>query len=268
MISVIIATFNSGKTLDKCLKSVLNQSNNNFEIIIKDGGSSDNTCDIISKYNKQISFFESSKDLGVYDAWNICIQQAKGDWLLFLGSDDFIESNEFFLRMEEILVSALNNKKRLVYGKNRILHENGEFHSIVGDEWKIASIEILNKMTIRHPGCFHHISLFREINGFDVSFKVIGDHHFILRALRITEPYFYPFIGVTHLLGGLSTNPILMRTILLEKIRMRKQLEIKPYFKIDTDNLKKLIIILVVTIFGEKKGSQIIRKIISRNKEN
>ena len=70
LISIIIATYNAGSTLESCLKSIIAQKNDLIELLIIDGKSSDNTLKIVNAYRNQIDIFISEKDKGIYDAWN------------------------------------------------------------------------------------------------------------------------------------------------------------------------------------------------------
>ena len=92
MISIIIATFNSSRTLAKALESVLEQNFNDWECIIVDGKSTDNTLDIIKEFELKDSRFShvSEKDNGIYDAFNKGWKMAKGEWIYYLGSDDYL----------------------------------------------------------------------------------------------------------------------------------------------------------------------------------
>ena len=90
MVSIIIATYNSEKTLKRALDSVLNQSFQDWECIVVDGASIDNTIEIVKEYVKKDSRFRyiSEPDHGIYDAFNKGWKMAKGEWVMYLGSDD------------------------------------------------------------------------------------------------------------------------------------------------------------------------------------
>lgn len=87
-ISIITATYNSGATLRQAIESVVKQTYENIEYIIIDGGSSDDTIDVIKEYSDRISYWISEPDNGIYDAFNKGIRIATGDYIYFLGSDD------------------------------------------------------------------------------------------------------------------------------------------------------------------------------------
>ncbi len=88
-ISVITPSFNQGQFIEETILSVIGQNYPNLEYIIMDGGSSDNTVDVIKKYENQITFWKSSKDKGQADAINSGFQKATGDIICWLNSDDY-----------------------------------------------------------------------------------------------------------------------------------------------------------------------------------
>ena len=261
-VSIIIATYNSDKTLKKCLDSVIYQSNKNFEILIKDGGSLDNTIKIISDYQSKLKFYATGKDNGVYDAWNICLDNCTGDWIVFLGSDDYFNDIYFLEKIHPYLYKGILENSKIIHGMNQIIDENGREISIVGLEIKDVSKNFFDKMPIRHPGCFHHKSLFTEVGKFDSNFKIIGDYHFFLRAIKITNLIFYPFVGVIHTNGGISTNPNFVLKIIKESIKMRRHFNIKPYFNMNIEMSKRVIIFIIMQLFGKFIGKKIIHFII------
>tara|TARA_B100000003_G_scaffold50457_1_gene44382 strand:- start:211 stop:960 length:750 start_codon:yes stop_codon:yes gene_type:complete len=91
--SIITVVLNNEKTLEKTIKSVLNQSYRNFEYIIIDGGSSDRTLKIVKKYKKKINKFRSKKDRGIYDAFNKGMKLASGEYVCMVNSDDKLRKN-------------------------------------------------------------------------------------------------------------------------------------------------------------------------------
>src|SRR4051794_31501231 len=86
--TIIIPTLNAAKDLPVALKSIDSQTFKSVEVIIVDGGSQDATIEIANKYPKLVRKVISQKGLGIYAAMNVGIEQAKGEWLLFLGADD------------------------------------------------------------------------------------------------------------------------------------------------------------------------------------
>lgn len=93
LITVITVSYNAVSSIEDTIKSVINQSYKNIEFIIIDGQSTDGTVDIIKKYEKQIAYWTSEPDNGVYDAMNKGIDKSTGEWIIFLGADDILLDN-------------------------------------------------------------------------------------------------------------------------------------------------------------------------------
>lgn len=252
MISIVIATFNSERTLQRCLNSIYNQKYHHYEILIKDGDSTDGTIAIIKDNSPKISYWNSSPDQGVYDAWNHCLKFISGDWFIFLGSDDYFIDSDFLNKASCILDSADITANYLVYGMNLIIDQHGNHHSVVGSPWELARNKIYSQMTIRHPGCFHSRKLLNLVGHFDERFRIAGDHHYILKCLIHSEPIFYPFVGVVHENGGLSTNPKHCLLLIKETFLIQKDLKLSTVLNLDRVFIKRIMLYTIYLMFGEK----------------
>lgn len=89
-LSIITPVFNGAKTLEACIQSVLSLHDSSIEHIIIDGSSTDETPQILEHYQDQLGPCLSEPDHGVYDAMNKGVRLATGEWLLFIGADDFV----------------------------------------------------------------------------------------------------------------------------------------------------------------------------------
>jgi glycosyltransferase involved in cell wall biosynthesis len=93
--SIIIPSYNQGQFIERTILSILNQSFLNFELIIIDGGSNDNTTEILRKYDSKISYWVSEKDEGQSDAFNKGFERATGDVIGWINSDDIYYPDAF-----------------------------------------------------------------------------------------------------------------------------------------------------------------------------
>ena len=108
LISVILPVFNSENNIAKCIQSVLDQSYVNFELILVDDGSIDRTSEIYSKFiaiDNRIRVFRKTNE-GVSAARNLGLDQAKGEWITFIDSDDYVNSNwlDNFINLISVLI--------------------------------------------------------------------------------------------------------------------------------------------------------------------
>ena len=93
LITIITAVLNNEKYLEESILSLHKQKYNNYEHIIVDGGSKDQTLNIIKKYEDKIDYWCSKKDRGIYDAFNIGMKLSAGDYIGFLNSDDYFSDD-------------------------------------------------------------------------------------------------------------------------------------------------------------------------------
>ena len=138
-ISVITATFNSGKTIEDTLKSVLSQKYTDVEHVIKDGGSMDDTVAICQSYKEKFYRLEagspdkpfksmiliSGKDKGIYDAMNQGIEAATGDVVGILNSDDFFTSDDVLQRVADEFEA--DSRLEALYGDIHFVSEDATF---------------------------------------------------------------------------------------------------------------------------------------------
>lgn len=111
-ISVIIPNYNYGSFIEETICSVINQNYKNLEIIVIDGGSTDNSVEIIKKYNSQINYWISEKDEGQADAINKGLLAATGDYVAYINSDDVYLKNAF----HEIFSNEKTIESDFIYG--------------------------------------------------------------------------------------------------------------------------------------------------------
>lgn len=155
--SVIIPVYNTEKYLKKCLDSVVNQSYKDYEIIVVNDGSIDDSKKIIESYGKKIKCinFKDKKTIGPSYARNVGVSESTGDYILFLDSDDYYESNLLY-KLDE----ALDNEYDLVrfeiqYDKNGIKEKiNGCISESIYDNGISAFNNICNYSIVESPCCY------------------------------------------------------------------------------------------------------------------
>ena len=196
LVSVITATYNAGEDLEKCIESVLKQDYEQVELIVIDGGSTDATLDIIRKYDQRIEYWISEKDQGVYDALNKGIDVAHGDWLFFLGADDYLAG-------EQILTNIFSEPQcsKLLYG-NVIWGDSGRVY-----DGKFCSTKLYYR-NICQQAIFYHRSLFDDFNRFDLRYPYWSDWAFNMKAFssRKTKPKYLDMVVSYYCTDGISSN--------------------------------------------------------------
>ena len=207
IITIIVATLNSSPTLQRCIESIISQTYPHKELIIIDGGSTDGSLPILEKFHNVISFWESAPDSGVYHAWNKALDHSHGEWVCFLGADDFFRDDNVLTSFVPYLTKAIEKGIKVVYGQVVKVDKEGRTLNIQGQPWPKIGWLMKHGMPIPHPGMMHHRSLF-EIHGkFDQSFRVAGDYDFLLRELKDNQALFAKNIkSVMHQTGGLADS--------------------------------------------------------------
>ena len=199
LISIVIAVFNGEDYLEDAILSVINQTYDNVEHIIIDGGSTDGTLDIIKKYTDKIDYWISEKDKGIYDAWNKAVQISCGQWIGFLGADDFYELNTIQMYVENI---NLNTEVEFISSQSYFCTKDKKSLRKIGKSWNWKDFSIY--MNIAHVGSLHRKSLFEKYGIYDINFKVCGDYDLLLRAGNKLKAGFVNQILCNMRIGGIS----------------------------------------------------------------
>jgi glycosyltransferase involved in cell wall biosynthesis len=179
LVSIITVVYNGEKYLEKTIQSVINQTYTNIEYIIIDGGSSDNTVDIIKKYDNYISYWISEKDNGIYNAMNKGIKIANGEIIAILNSDDYYKS----YAVENSVNNIINYNVDFSYANINIIDPKTNKSHLKKAVFKtnIIKQKIYQEMVYPHITLFIKKSVYKEIGLFDETFRIAGDHEFILR---------------------------------------------------------------------------------------
>lgn len=180
MITIIIATLNCADELRECLASIRSQTFNKCQVIVADGGSTDDTVSVIEASTDVISAWTSRTDGGVYDAWNCALDSVSEDWILFMGADDRLYSPETLDIAVEAL-SKLSENVLVSYGTVSYSRRDSS-EMIVGEPWEKALTNIGARMPIPHQAAFHRAKLFEGGKKFVTKFKIAADYEMILHA--------------------------------------------------------------------------------------
>ncbi|NVJ86810.1 MAG: glycosyltransferase [Algoriphagus sp.] len=235
--SIIVPTLNSGKYLERLLSSLINQNFSEFEILVMDGVSTDNTLEIINSFkDKRIEIY-SSPDKGVYDAMNKGISAAKGEWVYFIGADDWLYDKH---TLDKVYKRLLNTSCHVAYG-DVLIHGDSDWakdQEVYAGEFDSFR---LTKKNICHQGIFYRRSFLNKNQlFFDLQYPINSDWDFNLRCISITKFLYLNLIIANFSSGGLSTNAAIYDSI-FEDIPLKYYFLFPSKWKVFISKVKKIL---------------------------
>lgn len=220
MISIITATYNSAETINDTIKSVLCQTNKDFEYIIVDGGSTDETIDIVKSYESEFSGrlkWVSEKDKGIYDAMNKGIKMASGDIIGILNSDDYYTSDDIL----QTIADAFKCKNvDAIYGDIHFIKDGVPDKCV-----RYYSSRLFSPFWLRfgfmpaHPSFYCKRDVFDKSGLYRLDYKIGSDYEMMVRLFRkhkISSRY-VPKDFVTMRTGGASNSNLQSRLTLIKE---------------------------------------------------
>ena len=230
LITIITVVKNGEKHLEECIKSVLAQKFKNFEYIILDGGSTDNSQKIIKKYENEIDYFLFEDDKGIYDAFNKSMKYVNGSYFGYVNSDDILTDNAL-----EILNKYINQNpdKDFIFGAVK-----KHWGVIYGYKpWKISFS--WGFYSSHSTGFFIKTSSSKKVGEYNLKYKFSADYD-----------YFYRMI-VKHKLKGIGTKKselfgIFRRGGFSSKINFFEHFGEEIRIRLDNGQNKLLIALIIV----------------------
>lgn len=220
MISIITATYNSAETINDTIKSVLCQTNKDFEYIIVDGGSTDETIDIVKSYESEFSGrlkWVSEKDKGIYDAMNKGIKMASGDIIGILNSDDYYTSDDI---LQTIADAFKCQNVDAIYGDIHFIKDGLPDKCV-----RYYSSRLFSPFWLRfgfmpaHPSFYCKREVFDKSGLYRLDYKIGSDYEMMVRLFRkhkISSRY-VPKDFVTMRTGGASNSNLQSRLTLIKE---------------------------------------------------
>lgn len=175
-LTIVIATWNAAATLERCLRSVVAQTFDDWEVVLADGGSTDGTLDIVRDYQAHFAHWHSHADAGIYDAWNQALEHARGEYVCFLGADDAWHDAGV---LRQLFARIGDGEYDLVTGRGLLVDADGQPIEAFGRPWNYRKVG--RRMTICHPGALHRRDLFTRFGRFDTDYRISADYDFLLR---------------------------------------------------------------------------------------
>lgn len=207
-ISIITATYNSEKTISDTLLSLEQQTYQDVEFIIIDGGSKDNTLDVIKEKSTRVTKVISEPDKGIYDALNKGIHHATGDVIGFLHSDDLFAYDG---ALQDVAYTFFSNQCDAVYGDLEYVS-----HGDINERVRLwVSGEISRKKLLKgwmppHPSFYMKRDQYLIFGGFSMDYKISSDYDSMLRYLLIggVQAKYIPHVLVKMRVGGISNRSL------------------------------------------------------------
>lgn len=234
-LSVITINLNDGAGLQKTIESVVSQTFQSFELIVIDGGSTDNSSSVIGEYAKCLTYWVSEPDRGIYHAMNKGIKVAKGKYCLFLNSGDWLVNHTV---LADVFVE--NPTADIIAGD--VYYYDNQQNTI---QWHVVSPDVLSAKTLfqgslPHQSTFIRRALFESIGYYSERLRIASDWLFFVEALLEKGCSYKHYQGVVSYfnMDGISCNPA---TDSLPKREQLMVLEQKyPLFLADYDRLAQL----------------------------
>ncbi|MBO6516850.1 MAG: glycosyltransferase [Bacteroidia bacterium] len=204
-VSLVTACYNSEKDLEQTLKSVADQTYNNIEHVLVDGGSTDSTLDIIKRFD-HVTNWVSEPDKGIYDALNKGVQMATGDVIGFVHSDDYLLDNTIIASVVEQLTAK--PQVSAIYGDIIFVNDEGKtIRYYSSKSWSFKKMAV-GKMPA-HPSFFARKEVYDRYL-FNLNYKIAADFDHILRVSKDPEfsLEYIPLVTTAMRMGGASTDGI------------------------------------------------------------
>lgn len=222
-ISIIVATYNAESTIKRCIDSIVCQKSDEIELLVIDGDSKDKTIDILKSYGSIIDVLKSEPDKGVYDAWNKALRLSSGEWIMFLGADDYYLPDAITFYLELLQKEENINSMDLICARCRLVDAKGKYLRDFGFPYKWENF--IDKMEISHGSTLHNHKLFKEIGEFNINFRICADYEFLLR--KKMNSFFIEREILVMQIGGMSNSV----KGLLDSYRVKQHHGIIPQYR-------------------------------------
>lgn len=215
--SIITVTYNAASVIEPTLQSILAQSYRNIEFLLIDGGSSDNTVELVRNSGVEIAVLVSERDKGLYDAMNKGIARATGDYLCFLNAGDSFHTPDVLEKM----VASIADREQLpdiLYGETSEVNEERQFVRMR----RLQAPEKLDWRSFRNGMLVCHQAFFakREIAPpYDLTYRLSADVDWCIRVMKVSKDIVNThIIIVDYLQNGLSLQH--HRASLIERFKI------------------------------------------------
>ncbi|MCG9879285.1 MAG: glycosyltransferase [Bacteroidia bacterium] len=200
--SLITVCYNAEKLLPATLQTAVNQTFKNFELVIIDGGSKDNSLQVLEPFKPYIGTLISEPDKGIYDAMNKGVKAAKGEYVYFLNAGDSFYDNQVLERIYEAIQKSHSD---FFYAKVETKNEPTGVNYITGKPVEFAMF--YSHYPICHQATFAKKAVFEKIGYFNINYSLVADGEWFIRLFKepsLSKTYldqmvaFYDIQGATY----------------------------------------------------------------------
>ena len=212
MVGIVVPSYNQGKYLERTLCSIIeNKKNIDIKLVVIDGGSTDESVDIIKKYEKEIDYWVSEQDAGQADAINKGLKQLQDCiYYMWLNSDDVYDDD---MAVAKLVNYAKNNNYEVCYGKSHYINENDE---VIGDypTLKYSYKKLGNRCYLSQPSVLFSRKAYQAVGELNVSLRMCLDYEYWIRLGRKFDfGYLEKYIGNTRIYADTKTSTMRMRSL-------------------------------------------------------
>lgn len=243
--SIITPSYNSEYTIKRTIESVLNQTITDYEYIIIDGGSTDNTIEIVKRYEPLFNgklHWISERDSGIYNAMNKGVSMSSGSVIGIVNSDDWLETSALENIYQCIVANNLNmNSSFVITGDMRFHYNHGKNIVIRSSLKKFTHYAKVYRMGLNHPATFISKSTYDSIGQFDENLKLYADADLTIRIFKNNIPILFVNKVLSNMLDGGESN------VYSEKIMKDNKYILKKHCVSNFEYYKLLISRVILT---------------------
>ena len=252
-ISIITIVYNRVHCISDCIESVLNQTYNNIEYLVIDGGSTDGTQQKIARYKERIDYYSSEKDEGIFDALNKGIKNATGDVIGILNSDDFFFHKD---TLKNIANSFESSNADLVYAKGLFVDkENPNRIKRIYPSRAFRKRFLYFGWIPLHTTIFVRREIFEKYGMYNPGYTIASDYEISLRWFKndqIKKMFLNEWV-VKMRLGGLSTSAKLQIKKSREDLRIIKLYNLNGIFTLACKIGRKIPQYIIPQVLGSNR---------------
>lgn len=233
LFSIATPCWNSVDTIERTIKSILEQDFKDYEYIIVDGGSTDGTLDIVKKYEPLFEgrmHWKSEPDKGLYDAFNKGVQRSHGVYCWNINADDYLEPDALLKLADFINKNNLEDNLPVISGILNFVSRDGKkiFFTTKSDK-NLAKISYeRDYMGVPHPATLVPKEIYDKLGCFDIKYKIMGDADWFHRVYKAGEHFVFADFTITNMADGGISNLFNYKQCLKDRLYYYKKFYNNP----------------------------------------